>query len=148
LIIWYYSPLKNCFYLFTAKENLMAVAASLISAFKELNSSPDTTVANFTPSLIGMFGSLSLFNAFLDEIDAALASGQISPSLKKRAANLSSTFIPQVAQYNGIKDPAAYPVTVEGVRGVSTESLPKRQAGVEIILSALMAILKEAGELD
>ena len=126
----------------------MAVAASLISAFNELNSSPGTTVASFTPSLIGMFGSLSLFNAFLDEIDAALASGQISPSLKKRVANLSSTFIPQVAEYNGIKDPAAYPVTVEGVRGVSTESLSKRKEGVAIILSALMAILKEAGELN
>jgi len=126
----------------------MAAAASLISVFKELNSNPDTTVANFTPSLIGMFGSPSLFNALLDEIDAALTSGQISPSLKKRAANLSSTFIPQVAEYNGIKDPAACPVTAEGLRGVSTGSLAKRKEGVAIILSALMAIMKEAVELN
>lgn len=123
-------------------------AASLISAFKELNSNGSRTVANFTPSLIGMFGSLSIFNAFLDEIDVALASGQISPSLKKRAANLSTTFIPQVAEYNGIKDPAAYPVTVEGLRSISAGSLAQRKEGVAIILSALMTILKEAGELN
>jgi len=126
----------------------MAKTASLIAAFKELNNNGNRNVANFTPSLIGMFGSLSLFNALLDEIDAALASGRISPSLKKRLANLSSTFIPQVAEYNGIKDPSAYPVTVEGLRGVSTGSLAERKEGVTIILSALMAILKEAGELN
>lgn len=126
----------------------MAKTASLIAAFKELNNNGDRTVANFTPALIGMFGSLNLFNQLLDEIDAALASGTISPSLKKRLANLSSTFIPQVAEYNGIKDPTAYPVTVEGLLGVSTGSLAERKEGVAIILSALMAILKEAGELN
>lgn len=126
----------------------MSLAASLISAFKELNNNGSRTVANFTPSLIGMFGSLNLFNAFLDDIDAALASGQIPPSLKKRAANLATTFIPQVAEYNGIKDPAAYPVTVEELRGISTGSLTERKEGVKIILSSLMEILKEAGELN
>jgi len=126
----------------------MAVAASLISAFKELNSNGNRTVANFTPSLIGMFGSLGLFNEFLEEIDAALTSGEIAPSLKKRAANLSATFIPQVAEYNGIKNPAEYPFTAEGLRGISTGSLAQRKEGVAIILSALMAILKEAGELN
>ncbi|HZV80690.1 MAG TPA: hypothetical protein VFF53_00825 [Geobacteraceae bacterium] len=125
----------------------MADAASLISAFKDLNSTNDSTVANFTPSLIGMFGSAVLFDAFLAEIGVALASGKISPSLKKRAANLSGTFIPQVAEYNGIKDPSAYPVTAEALRGLSTASLSARKEGVAIILSALMVILKEAGEL-
>lgn len=126
----------------------MAGAASLIAAFKELNSKSDTTVANFTPSLIGMFGSLGLFDEFLAEIEAALANGRISPPLKKRAANLSVTFIPQVAEYNAIKDPAAYPVTAETLRGISTRSIADRTEGVAIILSALMTILKEAGELD
>lgn len=125
----------------------MAKAASLIAAFKELNSNGTRNVANFTPALIGMFGSLSLFNALLDEIDAALANGHISPSLKKRLANLTSTFIPQVADYNGIKDPAMYPVTAEGLRGVSTGTLAERKEGVAIILSALMEIMNEAGEL-
>jgi hypothetical protein len=126
----------------------MAGAASLISAFKELNSKSDTTVADFTPSLIGMFGSLGLFDAFLTDIDNALALGRISPSLKKRAANLAGTFIPQVAEYNGIKDPAAYPVTADALRGLTTATLATRKEGVAIILSALMAILKEASALD
>jgi hypothetical protein len=125
----------------------MAGAVSLISAFKDLNSTTDSTVANFTPSLIGMFGTVGLFDAFLSEIGNAIALGRISPSLKKRAANLAGTFIPQVAEYNGIKDPAAYPVTAEALRGLSTASLATRKEGVAIILSALMAILKEAGEL-
>lgn len=125
----------------------MAEAASLISALKHLNRSGTTTVANFTPSLIGMFGSLGLFEAFLDDIAAALADGRIEPSLKKRAANLSATFIPQVAEYNGIKDPAACPVSVEALHGVSTGSLAARKEGVALILSALMTILREAGKL-
>lgn len=125
----------------------MAGAASLVSALKELNNTSDT-VAKYTPSLIGMFGSIALFDAFLSEIDGALASGKISPSLKKRSANLSATFIPQVAEYNGIKDPAAYPVTAADLRKLSTGSYPNRKDGVALILSALIAILKEAGELD
>jgi hypothetical protein len=125
----------------------MAGATSLISAFKDLNSTTDSTVANFTPSLIGMFGAVGLFDAFLSEIGNAIEIGRISPSLKKRAANLAGTFIPQVAEYNGIKDPAAYPVTAEALRGLSTASLATRKEGVAIILSALMAILKEASEL-
>ncbi len=125
----------------------MADAISLISAFKVLNSTSETSVANFTPSLIGMFGSPAIFDAFLAEIGAALANGRISPSLKKRAANLAGTFIPQVADYNGIKDPAAYPVTADALRGLSTASLGTRKEGVAIILSALMVILKEAEAL-
>jgi hypothetical protein len=126
----------------------MAGAASLISALKQLNSSTDTSVANFTPSLIGMFGSVGLFDAFLSELDAALSNGKISASLKKRAANLSGTFIRQVAEYNGIKDPAATPVTAEALLGISLESPLKRKEGATLILAALMAILHEAGELD
>lgn len=125
----------------------MADSAALISAFRELNRNNSASVADFTPSLIGMFGSAGIFDAFLSEVGAALASGKISPSLKKRAANLSGTFIRQVAEYNGIKDPAAYPVTVEALRGLSTASLASRKEGVAIILSALMAILKDASEL-
>ena len=126
----------------------MAGAVFLIAALKELNGSTESTVANFTPSLIGMFGSTVLFDAFLSEIDAALTSGNISPTLKKRAANLIGTFIPQVADYNGIEDPAAYPVTVESLRKLSENSFMNRKEGVVIILSALMTILKEASELD
>lgn len=129
-------------------ELVMAEAASLISAFKELNSTTDSTVANFTPSLIGMFGSVGLFDAFLTEIGNAVELGKIPPSLKKRAANLAGTFIPQVAEYNGIKDPAAYPVTADALRRISTASLATRKEGVALILSALMSILKEAGELS
>lgn len=125
----------------------MAKAAALIAAFRELNRKSGITVANFTPSLIGMFGSISLFDEFLAEIEEALAKGTISPPLKKRAANLSGTFIPQVADYNAIKNPAAYPVSAEALSSISQNSLGERTEGVAIILSALMAILKEAGEL-
>ncbi len=125
----------------------MEKAAALIAAFRELNRKSGTTVANFTPSLIGMFGSISLFDEFLAEIEEALANGTISPPLKKRAANLADTFIPQVADYNAIKNAAEYPVSAEALSAISPETLGGRTEGVAIILSALMAILKDAGEL-
>jgi len=90
-----------------------------------------------------MFGSLGIFDAFLAELDAALAKGRISPSLKKRAANLSGTFIPQVAGYNGIENPAEYPVTAAGLRDISADTLEKRREGVLLILSSLIYILEE-----
>jgi hypothetical protein len=90
-----------------------------------------------------MFGSIGIFDAFLAEIDASLAKGLISPSLKKRAANLSVTFIPQVAGYNGIEVPAAYPVTAAGLRDITADSLEKRREGVLLILSSLIYILEE-----
>jgi len=126
----------------------MEEARSLITAFHELNRSKDNTVAHFTPSLIGMFGSLGIFDAFLTEIESALTSRTTSPSLKKRAVNLSGTFIPQVAEYNGIKDPAAYPVTTADLQAIHADSLAGRREGAVIILAALLVILKEVRELE
>lgn len=123
-------------------------AHSLISAFHEINRSENKSVAYFTPSLIGMFGSAGIFDSFLTEIDNAMASGKMPASIKKRAANLTGTFIPQVAEYNGIKDPAQRIVTADELRGISPETLETRRNGVEIILSALIAILKEASNID
>ena len=123
-------------------------ARSLISAFHEINRSESRNVAYFTPSLIGMFGSIGLFDSFLSEIDSAMASGKMPASIKKRAANLTGTFIPQVAEYNGIKNPSQRTVTVDELRGISPETLEARRNGVEIILSALIAILKEAGGMN
>ena len=123
-------------------------ARSLISAFHEINRSEDKSIAYFTPSLIGMFGSSSIFDSFLTEIDTAMASGKMPASIKKRAANLIGTFIPQVAEYNGIMNPAERIVTADELRGISKDTLASRRNGVEVILSALIAILKEASELN
>lgn len=123
-------------------------ARSLIAAFHELNRSTDRTVANFSPSLIGMFGSIGIFDSFLDDIDAAIVAGRAPASLKKRAANLSGTFIPQVAEYNGISSPAEFPVTAEGLRSISADSLANRRTGVVSILAALMVILKQISDMD
>ena len=123
-------------------------ARSLISAFHEINRSESKAVAYFTPSLIGMFGSTIIFDSFLSEIDTAMASGKIPASIKKRAANLTGTFIPQVAEYNGIINPSERIVTTDELKGISKESLESRRNGVEVILSALIAILKEASEMN
>jgi len=123
-------------------------ARSLISAFHEINRSENNAVAYFTPSLIGMFGSTSIFDSFLSEIDAAMASGKMPTSIKKRSANLTGTFIPQVAEYNGINNPSERIVTADELKGISRESLESRRNGVEVILSALIAILKEASEMN
>ena len=123
-------------------------ARSLISAFHEINRSENKSVAYFTPSLIGMFGSASIFDSFLAEIDTAMAAGKMPASIKKRAANLTGTFIPQVAEYNGIINPSERIVTADELRCISKGSLESRRNGVEIILSALIAILKEASEMD
>lgn len=123
-------------------------ARSLISAFHEINRSEDKSVAYFTPSLIGMFGSTGIFDSFLAEIDAAMAAGKMPASIKKRAANLTGTFIPQVAEYNDIKNPAERIVTADELRSISKGSLASRRNGVEVILSALIAILNEASELN
>jgi len=123
-------------------------ARSLISAFHEINRSENKSVAYFTPSLIGMFGSASIFDSFLAEIDAAMAAGNMPASIKKRASNLTGTFIPQVAEYNGIMNPSERIVTADELRGISKDSLESRRNGVAVILSALIAILKEATELN
>ena len=125
----------------------MTGARSLIAAFNELNRSENRTVAVFTPSLIGMFGSIGIFDSFLAEIDAAIGAGQISASLKKRAANLIGTFIPQVADYNSIGELSSCTVSADILRNISADSLANRRKGIEIILSALLLILREAGEL-
>lgn len=121
----------------------MSESRAMISAFLELNRSSDSNVALFTPSLVGMFGSINIFDTFLTEVDMALASGKISEPLKKRASNLIGTFIPQVAEYNGIKDLAETGVTADRLRHITPGSLNERRQGVMLILSALTAILKE-----
>lgn len=123
-------------------------ARSLIAAFHEINRSENKSVHYFSPSLIGMFGSTSIFDCFLAEIDTAMATGKMPASIKKRAANLSGTFIPQVAEYNGIKNPAERIVTADELKNISKESLETRRNGVEVILSGLIAILKEASEMN
>lgn len=121
----------------------MTGARSLIAAFSGLTNSKGKTVAHFSPSLIGLFGSVAIFDAFLQEVDTAIAAGQVSASLKKRATNLIGTFIPQVAEYNSISNPASLPVTALDLQNISADTLENRRKGVEIILSALTAILME-----
>jgi len=121
----------------------MAGARSLIAAFNELNRSGNKTVAHFTPSLIGMFGSTVIFESFLAEVDTAIAAGKASASLKKRAANLIGTFIPQVADYNDIENPSSITATADFLKNVTADSLENRRKGIGIILSALIMILKE-----
>jgi len=123
-------------------------ACSLISAFRELNRSKDRTVAHFTPSLIGMFGSTVIFDSFLSEVETAVSTRKVPESIKKRASNLISTFIPQVAEYNGIKNPSELSVTAENLRSISADTLANRRNGVAIILSALVSILDEAAGLQ
>ena len=123
-------------------------ACSLISAFHELNRSEDRTVSHFTPSLIGMFGSTVIFESFLSEVDSAVTTRKVPDSIRKRASNLISTFIPQVAEYNGIKNPSELPVTAEDLRLISADTLANRRKGVAIILSALISILDEAARLQ
>lgn len=123
-------------------------ARSLIAAFKELNKTENKTVAHFTPSLVGMFGSIGIFDTFLQEIDTAIAAGNVPTSLKKRAGNLIGTFIPQVADYNDIKDPSLCAATAADLQNVLADSLENRRRGVEIILASLVAILKEVDSLQ
>jgi len=121
----------------------MSESRAMIAAFLELNRSADRNVALFTPSLVGMFGSINIFDTFLNEVDSALASGGISEPLKRRAANLIGTFIPQVADYNGIKDLTDAAVTADRLRNITPASLDGRRQGVIFILSALITILTE-----
>jgi hypothetical protein len=123
-------------------------ARSLIAAFHEINSSKNNTVAHFTPSLVGMFGSTGIFESFLAELDAALASGKVPASIKKRSANLTGTFIPQVADYNGISNLTGNTVTADALRSITADTLANRRAGVVIILAALMTILTTINGMD
>lgn len=119
-------------------------ALSLITAFHEINNSEKGSIAHFTPSLIGMFGSAVIFDSFLSEIEAAIKTGSMPESTKVRATNLTGTFILQVADYNGIKNPSKRIVTADELRNISHESLESRRNGIEIILSALISILNDA----
>ncbi|HEY6838869.1 MAG TPA: hypothetical protein VI389_09015 [Geobacteraceae bacterium] len=125
----------------------MGEARELIAALRELNRTPDRSVARFASSLVGMFGSNNMFELFLFDVDAALEAGSASDTLKRRARNLVHTFIPQVAGYNGIRDLRALKVTAEKLRAIHTDSPESRREGVETILSALLQILDEVIKL-
>lgn len=122
----------------------MADALSLIAAFHEINTSKEKNIACFTPSLIGMFGSANIFDSFLSEVESAITSNNMPESTRIRATNLTGTFIPQVAEYNGIDDASKRTVTADELRNISAETLESRRNGVEIILSALISILNDA----
>jgi hypothetical protein len=121
----------------------MKEAHELIAVFHELNNSNGRTIANMAPSLIGLFGSLRLFDAFLTDLDTALVNNAISEPLRKRAANLAGTFIPQVAGYNSINELPPNRISPEQLRSLRADSPENRQEGVTIILTALMNILTE-----
>ena len=121
----------------------MTQARELLAVFREMNSTSDRCFARFTPSLVGMFGSQKMLDLFLADLETALESKTVTQSLKQRATNLAHTFIPQVAGYNGISDPAAYPVTVDELRLIRPDSPEDKIKGVRAILSAFMRILDE-----
>jgi hypothetical protein len=121
----------------------MEEARALISVLRELNETSDRKVAQFTPSLIGLFGSTSMFEDFLSDLDEAFKSGQISKPIKVRAANLAQTFIPQVAKLNGIADLAGQTVSVEQLRTIRIDSADQIKQGVRAILAALIKIMDE-----
>lgn len=120
----------------------MSTPRDLIAVLLKHNSSSDKNIALFTPSLIGMFGSAPIFDVFLKEVDSSLATGNIPEPLITRAANLIGTFIPQVAEYNGIKSLDDNQVTAELLEGISPATLAERKQGTVLILSSLIAILK------
>ncbi len=125
----------------------MDTTRDLIAAFHELNETRDRSVAQFTPSLVGMFGSKKMLDLFLDDLAAAIASGSAPEPLRKRAANLVQTFIPQVAAYNGITDLAGHTVTPAELRAIANDSPDGRLAGVRNILAAFIMILRNVIQL-
>lgn len=121
----------------------MAGARELIATLLDLNKTSDRSVAQFTPSLIGLFGSLAMLDQYLAHLDTALASQTISPPLKERSANLLRTFIPQVAKYNGIESLPTETVTPDQLRSLRADTLESRTQGLQLILAALQNILDE-----
>jgi hypothetical protein len=113
-----------------------------------MNGAGGGIVARLTPSLIGMFGSHTMFDLFLADLDQALSSRNVPANLRKRAANLAGTFIPQVAGFNNIKDLTAHPATADDVRSLSLGSPSERAQGVLVILSALLTVLDEVLKID
>lgn len=120
----------------------------LLNALREINSAETRIVARLTPSLIGMFGSMTIFDLFLADLDDALSSRSVPPNLRRRAANLTGTFIPQVADFNGVTDLSAHPATADDVRSLRIGSPDERKRGVAVILSALTTVLNEIQALD
>jgi len=118
----------------------------LIKTFHQLNES-DNTVAHFLPSLIGMFGSIRLFDFFLSELADAFEKGNLSEAQKTRATNLADTFIPQIAEYNSIDNLAAVTVTSVDLSRIRSSSAEERENGALLILAALTLIMKEVGKL-
>jgi hypothetical protein len=126
----------------------MDEARALIAVFRELNASNDRKVALFTSSLVSLFGSTAMFNAFLDEIDTGLSSRQFPQDVKKRAASLTDTYIPQVAGLNNILDFSQLTVTAEDLRGIRNDSADNRKQGARTILAGLSRILKQVTDLN
>lgn len=120
----------------------MEEARALISVFHELNATNDRKIALFSSSLIGLFGSTRMFEDFLSDLDKSLTNGTISAPVKERATNLARTYIPQVAQLNGIEDINGLNVSIEQLRAIKTAPPHERKEGVRIILAALIKILE------
>lgn len=127
--------------------DVMEDARALIGVLRELNGSTDRKVGYFTPALIGLFASPGMFDAFLAGLDETLARGTIDESLRERALNLSRTFIPQVADLNGISELTVPTVTPEQLRAVRADSPQGRKLGVKVILAALIKILDEVSKV-
>lgn len=125
----------------------MEETRQLLAALREINKKDGSVVTRLTPSLIGMFGSMTMFDHFLADLDQALGSRSVPEALKRRAANLAGTFIPQVAGFNDIKD-LAHPVTAEELRAIHIGSPVERKQGVARILGALMKILNAVLKID
>lgn len=121
----------------------MGSAHDLIRTIITLNGTTDRHVARFTPSLVGMFGSRRMLDLFLTEVDSAMQTGTFEEPLKTRIRNLLTTFIPQIADLNGIKGECP-DVTPERLAGISTETIQKRLEGVRLIIGAFLRILSEA----
>jgi hypothetical protein len=119
----------------------MNEARELIAVFLELNRSDDRKTGYFTSSLVGMFGTETMFDEFLESLDRVLTSGTIAEPLRTRATNLIHTFIPQVAGFNRIEDLSFQDVTADQLRAVSTATPHARSEGVRIILMAFMKVL-------
>ena len=125
----------------------MEEARALITAFRELNETSDRKVALFTSSLISLFGSTGMFNAFLVELDEALVSRTIPAAVKTRAANLANSYIPQVAGLNNLQDINGEPVTAADLKAIRNDSAQHRHLGTRTILVALNQILKEVNKI-
>lgn len=119
----------------------MNEARRIIAAFLDLNRSEDRKISYFTSSLVGMFGTGTMFDEFLESLDRVLETGSVPEPLRTRSANLFHTFIPQVAGFNSISDLSFQDVTADQLRDVSTATPHLRGAGVRTILVAFMKVL-------